>query len=520
MKSQNFLLGLLIFIFCLCQSVYGLHTVEFEVCTAVGTQASADIEEIFIVWQDNRNGDWDIYGYDLQTKTEYAICTADGNQTNPSIGIGSILDEEIIAWEDDRNGNSDIYGYRLLYNWYDLGLGEEIVICDDPYEQRNPVSEGAYVYWQDNRGGDWDIYGMLYEDEQEANEVVICGEAGAQINPSAYYEVVAWQDNRGGDWDIYAYDVEEANEWAICNEDGNQTNPSYGGYGFVWEDDRNGNEDIYLGLCSTVLCDFNELFEYSVCIDSNSQRFPDICYHDVIVWQDERGGSWDIYGYAIEGPFTGTEFVVSAGEGDRVGAEVDSYMVVWQDGRVDDGDIYAACVCATGNDDCGGYCAIELFDEEAYFGSTEGMGMTYWGDSQEPLSSSCGFNDYKDAWHVYRPVIGGPVTITTEGSSLDTILSVYNSCYVPFGESYEDPIELACNDDYCLAHAGSKVALDVVKGKSYHIRVSGFNDETGDYRIVVERGAATEPIRSDLNGDEKVDMLDFAIFSSEWLMGN
>ncbi len=62
--------------------------------------------------------------------------------------------------------------------------------------------------------------------------------------------------------------------------------------------------------------------------------------------------------------------------------------------------------------------------------------------------------------------------------------------------------------------------LDVVKGKTYQIRVSGFNNEMGEYQIVVRRGAATDPIRSDLNGDGRVNMSDFAIFASEWLMGN
>jgi beta propeller repeat protein len=253
--------------------------------------------------------------------------------------------------------------------------------------------------------------------------------------------------------------------------------------------------------------------------DSNSQQYPDIADRDFIVWQDDRHGNWDVYGYE-PGPYgTGTEFAISTEAANQVKPDVSEGIVVWQDARNDGGDIYAARICSRGNDQCDGECVIELLDDQPYYGSTEEMAATYWAGHDEPLKSSCGFNDFVDAWHVYRPTIGGPVTITTDESPLDTILSVFNSCHT-MDDVYEDPIELACNDDYCLAHAGSKVTLAVVKGKSYYVRVSGFNDQRGDYRILVERGAATNPILSDLNGDGRVNMLDFAVFSAEWLMTN
>ena len=508
------------------ESAIGIHTNEMEICTDSSTQAKPDIEVCFIVWQDNRNGNWDIYGYDLDKGMEYAICTADGNQTNPSIGTGSFLHSPIIAWQDDRNGNNDIYGYKLLYNYYDLAIGTEIEICTDPCDQQNPVSTGVYVFWQDNRNGDWDIYAGTYEYQQEPNEVVICDEVGDQVNPAAYWDVVVWQDNRSGDWDIYGYDMDDQNEVAICTEDGNQTNPSCSDIGFVWRDDRNGNNDVYASFYRTFLSDFNDLIEVPVCIDSNSQLSPDIYFYNshAIVWQDDRNGGWDIYGYRIDDIYFGTEFIVSAGPGDRIRPAAHGYTAVWQDMRNGNEDIYAAQLCPWGNDGCD-ECAIELFDDQPYFGSTQGMSPTYIDTptGHELLTSTCGFNDFVDAWHIYRPAMGGPVTITTEDSSLDTILSVFNSCfesYSPYEPEPQPPIELVCNDDYCLENAGSKVTLDAVKGKTYYIRVSGYNDQTGDYRIVVKRGAATEPIKSDLNGNGKVDWSDFAIFASEWLTSN
>ena len=525
MQTQTFIpLLATVFLVCWNTDVLAIHTIEMEICTEAHSQTNPCITGPFIVWQDNRNGNWDIYAYDLDKQMEYALCTADGNQTNPSIGWGSILDDVIIVWQDDRNGNGDIYGYRIPADYpdLDLGIGSEITVCTDPCEQCNPVSLGRYVCWQDNRNGNWDIYAKVYEQGEEPSEFVICQKDGNQVNPAAYWLTGAWfvwQDNRNGDWDIYGYTMEDQNEFVVCVEEGNQVNPSVGLFGIVWQDDRNGNSDIYASICGNILC--SELFEVPVCTDPNDQAHPCFYEADFIVWQDRRNGSWDIYGYRIDSISNGTTFVVSAADTDQTGAATSGPWVVWQESRNGNDDIYAAYLCLRGNDDCD-ECAIELFDGQPYFGSTEGMRITQWGH-QPPLTSSCGFNDFIDAWHIYRPAMGGPVTITTAGSSLDTILSVYNSCYTSYPYSQEpqepqEPIELACNDDYCLENASSKVALNVVKGKTYYIRVSGFNNQTGDYRIVVKRGAATQPIKSDLNGDGKVDWSDFSIFAAEWLL--
>jgi len=70
-----------------------------------------------VVWADNRNGtqnvhygegNWDIYAYDLTTNTEFPICTAPGFQGEPSIS------GNIVVWADNRNGNYDIYGATLV----------------------------------------------------------------------------------------------------------------------------------------------------------------------------------------------------------------------------------------------------------------------------------------------------------------------------------------------------------------------------------------------------------------------
>ena len=93
----------------------------FAICTASGEQSNPAISGNFVVWQDNRNGNWSIYGADLAQvpgtggdeatarplgargcnfPAEFPICTADGNHTNPAI-FGTT-----VVWQDDRNGNA------------------------------------------------------------------------------------------------------------------------------------------------------------------------------------------------------------------------------------------------------------------------------------------------------------------------------------------------------------------------------------------------------------------------------
>ena len=63
-----------------------------------------------MVWQDNRNGNWDIYGFDFSSSKEFQITKDKSDQRNPSIY------RNIVVWEDNRNGNCDIYGCKLLQN--------------------------------------------------------------------------------------------------------------------------------------------------------------------------------------------------------------------------------------------------------------------------------------------------------------------------------------------------------------------------------------------------------------------
>ncbi|MHC4855879.1 MAG: hypothetical protein ACYS72_05695 [Planctomycetota bacterium] len=89
--------------------------VEFALVSDTAAQINPDISGHLVVWQDSRNGNWDIYGYNLITRQEFPITTNSADQTNPAIS-GSL-----VAWEDSRATPVTIY-----YTWLD---GDVIADC-------------------------------------------------------------------------------------------------------------------------------------------------------------------------------------------------------------------------------------------------------------------------------------------------------------------------------------------------------------------------------------------------------
>ena len=82
----------------------------------MGGQAGPEIAGSMVVWTDNRNGNLDIYGRDLSTRKDYAVCANKEQQDNPSVTrrvIGGKV-HYVAVWVDKRNHpsgeSSDIYG--------------------------------------------------------------------------------------------------------------------------------------------------------------------------------------------------------------------------------------------------------------------------------------------------------------------------------------------------------------------------------------------------------------------------
>jgi hypothetical protein len=193
------------------------------------------------------------------------------------------------------------------------------------------------------------------------------------VNRSGTY-IIAWQDGRSGLVDIYAqrfdslWNAIDSN--TLINDDDSssyQNNPSIaiaddGSYVMAWTDNRNGNTDIYAqrfdmsgnAIDSNILIndDIGISYQYNPSVAMTS----DGTY--IIVWQDRRSDNYDIYvqHFDASGNAIGPNTIIndddsSFYQSDPSIAMIDngSYLISWRDYRNDNPDIYAQRFDASGN---------------------------------------------------------------------------------------------------------------------------------------------------------------------------
>ncbi|MFH1187486.1 MAG: prepilin-type N-terminal cleavage/methylation domain-containing protein [bacterium] len=200
-------------------------------------------DNLIAVWQDNRGGDYDIYAqkikpdghYDDTWNANVKINEDSGeDQTNPAIDIlkdggGNSL---YIVWQDYRNGNSDIYLARYEMNGVrSLALANDINITSKdttgsgqtmPAIAVNSANGAIYAAWVDSRNGNPDIYMQKFngsgeaqwDDDLKVNDDQTSGsiQGAPQLAINSLNEaVVTWQDNDAGDYDIKAAVVADSN---------------------------------------------------------------------------------------------------------------------------------------------------------------------------------------------------------------------------------------------------------------------------------------------------------------------
>ena len=105
-----------------------------------GQQMYPAISGDLVVWQDSRNGDFDIYVKDLVNGTETKL-TGDGDQLYPDISGYTI------SWQDATTGD-------ISYYFWDKKWGKTY---PREGEQTNPVVSGNYIAYVDGSGEDTSI---------------------------------------------------------------------------------------------------------------------------------------------------------------------------------------------------------------------------------------------------------------------------------------------------------------------------------------------------------------------------
>jgi hypothetical protein len=372
----------------------GVNTkVNDDVGTSTQVYPSVALDEIgnfVIVWQDYRNGDYnpDIY---YQRYDSSGIAQGINIKVNDDTGIvrqyfSSIAmagsGNFVIVWEDYRNGNYDIYYQR--YNSSGIAQGVNTKVNDDAgiagqYSSSIAMDRNGnfVIVWVDTRNGDyWDIYSQRYNSSGIANgvntKVNDDAETAHQDSPSIGMDlsgnfVVVWLDWRNGYQDIYSQrynsiGVAQGVNTKVNDDAGaDQRDPSIamdgsGNFVIVWVDERNSyyNSDIYSqrydssGIAQGVNTKVNDDAGtadqwYSSVAMNGSGNF-------VVVWVDERSvNNWDIYFQRYNS--SRIALGVNTKVNDSVGLASQNvpsiamdgsgnFVVVWHDWRHGNPDIY------------------------------------------------------------------------------------------------------------------------------------------------------------------------------------
>ena len=313
------------------------------VCNAAGGQYSPQLTSdgaggAIITWYDYRSGAGeDIYAQRVDKDGQLVwqnngtpVCVLPGTQWYPQIA-GDGAGGAIIVWTDGRVSSSDnnIYGQHLSAGGKPLWDKDGISICSAPQNQEKPViiasdNGSAIVAWQDSRAGNVDIYAQ----KVDGNGKSLWDKDGVPVVVAPYSQedpqladdgnggaVIVWTDNREEDSAIYAQKISADGkvQWEdsgrqLAKAPGKQENAKVvklqGPYWLVfWDDARKGLPLIYgqkINSAGIVLWPANGL---PIASGTKTQEKPSVALASedqvIVVWQDRRNGEYDLYGQKI-----------------------------------------------------------------------------------------------------------------------------------------------------------------------------------------------------------------------------
>ena len=364
-----------------------------------------------VVWYDERSvSEYDIYGTLIDTggnvldTAGIAISTATNDQYMPSVSFDGT--NYLVAWYDNRDGtaNYDVYGARVNTS----GVVQEpsgIPIANMDVQQLTPsvtsYSGQWLAAWRDNRNGSYnDIYGSRVSSSGTATDpsgILISASAQTQGKPAIASDgtnyLVVWQEDRGGGppFDIYGMRIDstgnelDGDAIAISTNVGSQEYPAvaFGNdsiYLVVWQDNRSGTDDIY-GCRVTTSGNVLDGPGIAISTATGRQRYPAVAFGDtnfLVVWGDERSGisTDDIYGTVVE-PDDGNVVSPSGNviandanwqDNPSVAFDGTNYLVVWDDygSGTFEEDIYGVRVNQSGNPIEASSIAISTADNGQY----------------------------------------------------------------------------------------------------------------------------------------------------------
>jgi PKD repeat protein len=169
---------------------------------------------VYVVWQDNRKGHWDIFASVSSNgqafSKEIAVADANDNQTAPTVAVDSgSPSRAYVAWQDDRNGNQDIYVASSTNAFASSTVSRVTTNAADQTEPDLAIGAANTVYlvWTDKRSGQADLYAAA-STASWTNVALVTG-AGDQtspaiaVTPGSSTVHLLWVSSVSGNADVY-----------------------------------------------------------------------------------------------------------------------------------------------------------------------------------------------------------------------------------------------------------------------------------------------------------------------------
>jgi beta propeller repeat protein len=224
---------------------------------------------------------------ELKPNEPFKITNDPANQERPAI-YG-----DRIVWQDDRNGNWDIY-------MFDLSTGKERQITSDIQDQVEPDIFGDVIVWKETRNHvgivenypidyNSDIY--IFDLRTNKEEPLIINEF-CQFSPKIFDQTIIWLDYRNGQADVFMYDLSTNVEKKVSTQIGNCTSNNVNGDFILWQSSEAKVGSIFKYQISTgQLIEIDQIKADNV----NDLNFLE----DIIVWHStpEKDINSDIFMY-------------------------------------------------------------------------------------------------------------------------------------------------------------------------------------------------------------------------------
>ncbi|MBC7250155.1 MAG: PKD domain-containing protein [Anaerolineae bacterium] len=314
------------------------------------------------------------------------VCGGGQYSGDPAVAYNSEDDEWLVVWKDGRDGgDKNLYGRRVRSDGTLAGDDFAIVTVSGlqgwPAVAYNPAAGEYLVVWQDARvSGEWHVYGqrVAADGTLVGSEIAIYAAPYYQLGPAVTYQpateewLVVWHGQRPDGIRVYGQRISSAGALVgsnfVISQQGYShrgpdvaANPQAGEYLAVWH--MHTNDLNYSLRARRVQADGTLLGdEMIIAAAGKDSPEPRVEYNGkddeyLVVWQDDRNGNWDIYGQRVSagGELLGNNFAISSLAGDETRPSLawdgnsERYLVgwqgwglgqrVWADGTLDGGPI-------------------------------------------------------------------------------------------------------------------------------------------------------------------------------------